>query len=922
ERWGIDVYIGRVDQDKAYAPAGLRGALGIWGLEIHEGEEVRVIVRGLYNDKTLNKVLDILGIFLRDNKALHEYTEDYVRRPYYYAVNNISKDPFCIATVECAYTIDHEVSQYLNSLFDRSLREHGIKCNLIGVSTSFSETEKGELVKIVLTGGKSRKQLEKIAGLIRKLLTMDQRPWSHFEIFEHLTPENRAIVRNAYPRLKEILGEPAKEDGPKNKTERVKELFGEDVIKDELDLDYEFQQFVEGLRRQQFLDGNTGGAGILKCLPYFIDIVPILKCTARCQHCMHASNPERTEQMSTEDIARVLDATSVFVNNPFVHLAGGEVLLRKDLIDIIRRFPVGSLTTNASTMSTLDKARKFITALKEAFEARKASMPKGFTKPPEEARKLDMHQQAWLHEAASREGETEKNHSGEFEIDISLDDIHMAQPGISAEKIVNLVQAVAECYPEAELAFLGLEGKWESARDELIGEFRDSGYILAYDSTEENFTLTRKSDGWKKKIKFKTNIIHRLGEAIYLPDEQGKEVFFREFDIWEAVEKTYFYASRDRITPIVNYQGDVTVCDMWATGHGPLVFGNAIQESWDDILRRMDKDPLLRALAGMPDEKINLKRILEIAEEYHPGIAESIQKGKPGTIHAFFYWLLSNPERKLYITYRLLNECYEAIKLVGNNPFKGMSNDEIKKLVQEQVGELRSRFRGGEKDISAEPVTPVKEERISAIDFSDTIRIKAAEAKKHGQKIIIGLDDSWIAELGTEQKQAIQGLLNEISRLPEHLKKLGLNNVIIVRGRGNALGQDLLRAASDADTSLANVVVLASEDTLKNKSFNNLKSTPEEDRAFIAEIDSSELLEKQAELRYSGDELFVPYLEMIRAALKLAFGEQVPLENTFMRILPDEESPRVYHFIPKARAVKYEKLKIMYENQRQTIVAA
>ena len=44
----------------------------------------------------------------------------------------------------------------------------------------------------------------------------------------------------------------------KSKLKRVKELFGENIVVDELDLDYEFQQLVERLRREMFLQENEG----------------------------------------------------------------------------------------------------------------------------------------------------------------------------------------------------------------------------------------------------------------------------------------------------------------------------------------------------------------------------------------------------------------------------------------------------------------------------------------------------------------------------------------------------------------------------------------------------------------------------------------------------------------------------------------
>jgi hypothetical protein len=216
----------------------------------------------------------------------------------------------------------------------------------------------------------------------------------------------------------------------------------------------------------------------------------------------------------------------------------------------------------------------------------------------------------------------------------------------------------------------------------------------------------------------------------------------------------------------------------------------------------------------------------------------------------------------------------------------------------------------------------VKQEEKAAVHFSDTIRIQAMEAKERGQNIIIGLDTSWAEALEPHERSASQGLLSAISRLPLELKKLGLDNVIILRGKGDFLGSEILKKADGTNTPLTNVVVLAGDETLRADSFKKIISAPGEDRAFIAKVDPVILIKNHTEIRKGKEALFVPYLGMIEVALKLAFGERVLSEYEYMNYFSDKENPRFYHFIPKARAVPANKLKMLYDCQAKVIFAA
>ena len=201
----------------------------------------------------------------------------------------------------------------------------------------------------------------------------------------------------------------------------------------------------------------------------------------------------------------------------------------------------------------------------------------------------------------------------------------------------------------------------------------------------------------------------------------------------------------------------------------------------------------------------------------------------------------------------------------------------------------------------------LKEKTSAAMTFIDTLRLRAFEAKGDGQKIIIGFDTSWIPGLDSEQGMAIQSLLSEIYRLT---KADGLENIIVVRGKGAGLASTILKRAQETGTPLSNVVVLGSETTVQSDEFFELRSTDTEKKAFLAGVNPKNLTENS----------YIRVLEMLTLAVKLAFGEIDSVLDP--QIAASKLGPRLWIFIPEAEPFDFKELKQRYDNQFQALVAA
>ena len=167
-------------------------------------------------------------------------------------------------------------------------------------------------------------------------------------------------------------------------------------------------------------------------------------------------------------------------------------------------------------------------------------------------------------------------------------------------------------------------------------------------------------------------------------------------------------------------------------------------------------------------------------------------------------------------------------------------------------------------------------ERNIAINFRDAIIDKAVKAKKQGQYIFLGLEETWI-----KNKSGPQTIISEIERLPESLRQRGLDNVIFGRGKGDAFAGVIggERERFGARLPLSNIVVVGSQSILRSEAYNALRSNALQESAFLIGTDNSHLDFK------SGTRL----LEMYLLGLKL---------NSVQ--LPDRSDPRYEEKVKEA----------------------
>lgn len=208
----------------------------------------------------------------------------------------------------------------------------------------------------------------------------------------------------------------------------------------------------------------------------------------------------------------------------------------------------------------------------------------------------------------------------------------------------------------------------------------------------------------------------------------------------------------------------------------------------------------------------------------------------------------------------------------------GLSEEMIAREAAKTAGEITTK--------AGRALPPdLERERNIAADFMNVIMRMSKDAGQKGQSIILGLDESWILN-----KSCPQAMIQEIERLPYNLRKLGLDNVIFVRGKGDEVAIDIQGKQRQTNTSFSNIIILGSTSILRSAEFDKLKSSKAEDSALLIGVDTKYMTP------ISGIRILEMYLLAMRLNSAIAVQD---LDMSFIKVTSDPAGrPRAFVFTP------------------------
>jgi len=189
------------------------------------------------------------------------------------------------------------------------------------------------------------------------------------------------------------------------------------------------------------------------------------------------------------------------------------------------------------------------------------------------------------------------------------------------------------------------------------------------------------------------------------------------------------------------------------------------------------------------------------------------------------------------------------------------------------------------------------------------------EGKEEGQKLIIGLETDWIPGIDKEsslQKNAISALIAKIKR------SMG-TDVEIVHESAAELAGKLMKKKEDISTDMRNIVVLASEATIRSDSFRDFREAPKEDRPFLTAINPEKLNALYADYKESSlYQLHIKLTTFLYMTLEAAAGK-LPPETPWIKY---DDSTGILLLIPDAEAMDCDMLKKIYDADIKALQSA
>jgi len=252
---------------------------------------------------------------------------------------------------------------------------------------------------------------------------------------------------------------------------------------------------------------------------------------------------------------------------------------------------------------------------------------------------------------------------------------------------------------------------------------------------------------------------------------------------------------------------------------------------------------------------------------------------------------------------------------IDEETFTNFLYDEVKRIHKPSYFAVHKTDKG-KKDTEQETEKYISEKVDMTSDFVDTIILRAIDARERGEKIIIGIDTSWIPKEQLRLLSGLNGLLNELTK---RAKKMGLDNdIVILKEKGNQLANLLIEEAGETNKRYSNVIVLGNQKILKGKAFRPLRSHENPDNwAFFAGINLPNNFTEKS---------YIMLLEMLELTVERAFGKDVTRDDIDVSLFrPDGNKPPVPRHIilvPKAKVLEYDTLQKIYKGQKKIITAA
>lgn len=403
--------------------------------------------------------------------------------------------------------------------------------------------------------------------------------------------------------------------------------------------------------------------------PDNILLIATQQCSAKCEHCLIFSSPRTKVYLNQNGMDNVFGGKYGNAIEDF-SLSGGEIFMHPEFYDIMSKYPVHSIVTNAYWAKSKETCRKKILEFKEAIYA------------------------------------NDKIDKSSFYFGFSLDRMHMQDKSVSLEAIANVVETLYYEVPEVKIDLMKVNLKGEENVKKLFDILEERGFdVIVKDASvitdidvvgKDIFVIQEKGKPeTAREVYIDSFPLVPVGRAALLDDNEfnykDKDNLLRMLD--KNSLKSQYLNTEDKYQYVVGPDGSVSIQNIYLVPPAPVNIGNFNDESWDKIINRVASDPVaIYSRINKLDVMFNA-----LAKRY-PDFADSL-KAKAVAPQQLLYMMLLNPERRMFLNLVLLKDALEnnILKIDLDNPAANAlaqfvlkaSEDDIFDFAQKRVAVLR-----------------------------------------------------------------------------------------------------------------------------------------------------------------------------------------------------------------------------------------
>jgi hypothetical protein len=402
--------------------------------------------------------------------------------------------------------------------------------------------------------------------------------------------------------------------------ERLRSFYGKEIVAEQ-DLAQSRQLLIEH-KRHRLNARFISNVSHLDFFPKRLLISATQKCTFSCSHCWVFASPKTTCSLDSQALNAIYHNV-LSDPPPGWTVTGGEFFALPYWSDVLERFPIQCIYTNAFWGHPVENCRRQIAIIRKALENNSGIDTKRFT------------------------------------IILSYDRFHVESVGSEfplAVAVAGIIDQLYESVPDVSIRISHTNDPAdEDMFDPVIVELKKYGYQINRTRFSEKNTKIRtisfmysKGKGMLKELSVDMFPLTPICRGLLLGESKKAQTDTEDTDQLSALESLHNPRAYHQYA--VGPDGGVSLYEILYAPPVTYYLGNLVHESWVKIEERIKRDPIAITL-----RQDGMGSIIGFMKKFEPELLSNIIADIQ-TVQQLLYLIFLNPKRRLLLNAFLLNE--------------------------------------------------------------------------------------------------------------------------------------------------------------------------------------------------------------------------------------------------------------------------